>query len=132
MALGNLVAKCALTIARNGGTVVETLVGRQVSPSYLPPRETMTPRYECDQFGACCQGLVIIEADGIHRCREPRLLEATPLRVRHTIDELLSDLREVRNQCLEIAGRGPFRLRDVRCLIYPTHPKGACRDAGRR
>ena len=81
-------------------------------------------KYECDQCGACCQGLLIIEADSIDLQREPRLIEADACREGQTVEETLSDLEES-GQCLVIAGRCRFLSRDCLCSIYPTRPN-AC------
>ena len=85
----------------------------------------MSPRYECDQCGACCQGHLIVEAGLLDALREPRLLDADPQYAalpQHQALVLLED----EWRCLIVAGGAtrscPFLGEEKRCSIYPTRP----------
>ncbi len=82
------------------------------------------PKYQCDQCGACCQGHLIVEADGLDVLREPRLIEADPYYAGMSVDEALAKLEEPGRALIIACGLDrpcPF-LSDSRCTIYPTRP----------
>lgn len=80
----------------------------------------MTPRYECDCCGACCNGALIVEADYLDVLREPRLLDADVTGRRTTLAELAED----DGRCVLLAASKPCRFLspEGRCTIYPTRP----------
>jgi Fe-S-cluster containining protein len=80
----------------------------------------MTPRYECDGCGACCRGLLIVEADYLDVLREPRLLDADVTGRRTTVAQLAED----DGRCILLAANRPCRFLspEGRCTLYPTRP----------
>lgn len=99
----------------------------------------MTPQYECDCCGACCNGTLIVEADYLDVLREPRLLDADVAGRRTTIAELAED----DGRCILLAANTPCRFltTEGRCTIYLTRPNVCvemqagdeqCQDARRR
>ena len=79
----------------------------------------MTMKYECDHCGACCQGVLIVEAFYLDAIREPRILDADVSGQRRAIDDLSDD-----DRCVLLAAGHPCRFLggDNRCTIYPTRP----------
>ena len=77
----------------------------------------------CDRCGACCGGVLIVEAEYLDALREPRLLKADASGRRVELS-VLDDAHVVLLAC----GRDhPCRFRgaDRLCAIYPTRPN-AC------
>lgn len=81
----------------------------------------MTPTYDCDHCGACCEGPFIIEADELDVMREPRLLDADPHHRGKTVEQMLEDMQEGMAVILGCGGPCAFHA-DSRCSIYPTRP----------
>ncbi len=79
----------------------------------------MTPEYECDRCGACCRGVLIVEAYHLDALREPRILDADVTGRRVTIDDLTDD-----DRCILLAASRPCRFLSAEgsCTIYPTRP----------
>ena len=79
----------------------------------------MTPYYECDRCGACCQGTLIVEAYYVDALREPRILDADVTGRKSTLDDLSDD-----DRCIILAANTPCKFlgSDNRCTIYPTRP----------
>ena len=79
-------------------------------------------RPECDRCGACCAGVLIVEADYLDALREPRLLDADVSGRRVALD-VLDDAHAVLLAC---GTERPCRFLgpDNLCGIYPTRPNG--------
>lgn len=85
-------------------------------------KATLPLYYECDQCGACCEGL-IVEAQLSDGLREPRIVEKCKLMDGHgklpILDAAYSIACGATQPC-------PFASRDNgkhRCGIYPTRPE---------
>lgn len=77
-------------------------------------------KYECDACGACCSGLLIVDAEWLDAVREPRLLDADVSNVRISLDVLADD----DGHCIILAATKPCRFLapDKHCDIYATRP----------
>lgn len=79
----------------------------------------MIPEYECDRCGACCRGVLIVEAYHLDALREPKILDADVTGRKVTIDDLTDD-----DRCILLAANRPCRFLAAGgcCMIYPTRP----------
>lgn len=84
-------------------------------------------RCECDKCGACCNGSLIVEIEGIDLLREPRLIESDPHWQGQNIDIVLRELQGEFGKAVIIACGRPcaFLNAENHCSIYPTRPN-AC------
>ena len=80
----------------------------------------MDGKRKCDCCGACCRGMLIVEADWLDALREPRILGADVTGRQTTIDELSAD----DGRCVILAANAPCRFlgENHRCTIYSTRP----------
>lgn len=79
----------------------------------------MPPEHQCDRCGACCRGVLIVEAYHLDVVREPRILDADVTGRKVTIEDLTDD-----DRCVLLAAGRPCRFlsADGSCTIYPTRP----------
>lgn len=79
----------------------------------------MSAGYECDRCGACCSGVLIVEAYHLDALREPRILDADVTGRKVTIDDLTDE-----DRCILLAANRPcqFLAADGCCTIYPPRP----------
>lgn len=86
-------------------------------------------RLTCDGCGACCKGLLIVEADVVDLLREPRLKDADPFYAGMTSDAVLNLFMADTGRAIILACGTerpcPFLSADAKCSIYPTRPN-AC------
>lgn len=86
-------------------------------------------RMTCDGCGACCKGLLIVEADVVDLLREPRLKGADPYYSGMSSDEVLNlFMADTGRAIILTCGTErpcPFLDAESKCTIYPTRPN-AC------
>ena len=83
-------------------------------------------RFECDKCGACCKGMLIVEADDLDVLREPRLINGDPECCGKSVEQIVSEIQQQGKIVLLACGTPcSFLGTDNRCSIYPTRPN-AC------
>ena len=80
-------------------------------------------RFECDKCGACCKGVLIVEADDLDVMREPRLIGGDPECCDNSVEQMVSEIQQEGKAILLACGSPcAFLGADNHCLIYPTRP----------